>query len=96
MPRTLTSSGRIEISLRPEDKAILARAAALKRLDLTSYIAGNVLPKAKADIIESEKIILSERDSLHVLALLENPPAAPDRLIKVAKAGFKLANLKTA
>ena len=33
---------------------------------------------------------LSERDSLRVLALLENPPAANDRLVRVAKAGFML------
>ena len=30
---------------------------------------------------------LSERDSLRVLDLLENPPAAPDRLVRIAKAG---------
>jgi len=33
---------------------------------------------------------LSECDSLRVLALLENPPAANDRLARVAKAGFLL------
>jgi uncharacterized protein (DUF1778 family) len=27
---------------------------------------------------------------LRVLALLENPPAAPDRLTRAAKAGFRL------
>ena len=91
MPRILTASRRTEISLNPDEKAILMRAASLKRLDLTNYIRSNIIPKAKADILESEKIILSERDSLHVLALLENPPAAPDRLIKAAKAGFKLS-----
>ena len=33
---------------------------------------------------------LSERDSLRVLALLENPPAANDRLVRAARAGFVL------
>jgi hypothetical protein len=33
---------------------------------------------------------LSQRDSLRFLALLENPPAANDRLVRVAKAGFTL------
>lgn len=33
---------------------------------------------------------LSERDSLRVLAILENPPAANERLVHVAKAGFVL------
>jgi hypothetical protein len=33
---------------------------------------------------------LSERDTLCVLALLENPPAADDRLVRAARAGFVL------
>jgi uncharacterized protein (DUF1778 family) len=90
MPRALTDSGRIELRLRPEDKATLTRAAALKRLDLTAYILRTVLPQARADISEAERMVLSERDSLRVLELLENPPAAPDRLVRVAKAGFTL------
>lgn len=90
MPRALTDSGRVELRLRPEDKATLTRAASLKRLDLTGYILRNMLPKAQADIAEAERLQLSERDSLRVLALLENPPAAPERLVRAAKAGFML------
>lgn len=90
MPRALTDSGRIELRLRPEDKATLTRAATLKRLDLTGYILRNVLPQAEADLAEAQRLKLSERDSLHVLDLLENPPAAPARLVRAAKAGFTL------
>jgi uncharacterized protein (DUF1778 family) len=90
MPRTHTDSGRVELRLRPEDKATLTRAASLRRLDLTGYILGTVLPKAAAEVAEAERFTLSERDSLRVLALLENPPAAPDRLVRVAKAGLTL------
>ena len=90
MPRALTDNGRVELRLRPEDKAILTRAASLERLDLTGYILGNMLPKAEADIAEAERLTLSERDSLRVLALLENPPVAPDRLVRAAKARFTL------
>jgi uncharacterized protein (DUF1778 family) len=90
MPRALKDSGRIELRLRPEDKATLTRAATLRRLDLTGYILGNVLPQAQADIRDAERLVLSERDSLRVLALLENPPAAPDRLVRAAKVGLKL------
>jgi uncharacterized protein (DUF1778 family) len=49
-----------------------------------------VLPQAQVDISNAERLTLSERDSLRVLALLENPPAAPDRLVRAAKAGFTL------
>jgi len=90
MPRALTDNGRVELRLRPEDKATLMRAALLKRLDLTGYILGNVLPQAQTEIAEAERLRLSERDSLRVLALLENPPAASDRLVRAAKAGFTL------
>jgi uncharacterized protein (DUF1778 family) len=90
MPRAVSDSGRIELRLRPEDKATLTRAATLKRLDLTGYILRHVLPQAKADISEAEQLKLTERDSLRVLELLENPPSAPARLVRAAKAGFTL------
>ena len=90
MPRAVTDSGRIELRLRPEDKATLTRAATLKRLDLTGYILGTVLPQARADINDAEQLKLSERDSLRILELLENPPPAPARLVRAAKAGFTL------
>jgi uncharacterized protein (DUF1778 family) len=90
MPRALADNGRVELRLRPEDKATLTRAAAIKRTDLTGYILGAALPKAEADIAEAERLRLSERDSLRVLALLENPPPAPDRLVRAAKARFTL------
>ncbi len=38
MPREHVESGRIELRLNPEDKAVLARAAALARTDLTGFI----------------------------------------------------------
>jgi uncharacterized protein (DUF1778 family) len=60
------------------------------RLDLTGYILRNMLARARADISEAERMVLSERDWLRVLELLENPPTAPDRLVRVAKAGFTL------
>jgi uncharacterized protein (DUF1778 family) len=59
MPRAPKDSGRIELRLRPEDKATLTRAATLKRLDLTGYILRNVLPQAQADISEAERLTLS-------------------------------------
>ncbi len=90
MPRAHSESGRVELRLSPEDKALLTRAAALERLDLTGYILRNILPLAEAVIAREEQLALSERDSLRVLDLLENPPAAPTRLVRAAKAGFML------
>jgi uncharacterized protein (DUF1778 family) len=90
MPREHVDNGRVELRLKPEDKAVLARAAALERLDLTSFILRAALPRAQAVITESEKLHLSERDSLRVLDLLEHPPEPPARLVRAAKAGFVL------
>jgi len=90
MPREHVESGRIELRLNPEDKAVLARAAALARTDLTGFILRSALPHARAVIAEAERLALSERDTAHVLALLENPPKAGERLRQAAKAGFVL------
>ena len=90
MPREHVENGRVELRLKPEDKAVLARAAALERLDLTSFILRAALPQAQTVISEAETLRLSERDSLRVLDLLENPPEPSARLVRAAKAGFVL------
>jgi uncharacterized protein (DUF1778 family) len=90
MSRDHVENGRVELRLEPEDIALLARAAALERLDLTSFILRAALPRAQNVIEQSEKLRLSERDSLRVLDLLENPPEPSARLIRAAKAGFIL------
>lgn len=90
MPRPHVENSRVELKLRPEDKAVLVRAAALDRLDLTAILLRAALPQAEAAIAREERVPLSERDSLRVLDLLEHPPAAPARLIHAAKAGYTL------
>ena len=90
MPREHVENGRVELRLKPEDKAVLARAAALERLDLTSFILRAALPQAQTVISEAETLRLSERDPLRVLDLLENPPEPSARLVRAAKAGFIL------
>ncbi len=88
MPREVVDSGRVELRLKPEDKAILARAAALSRADLTTFILQSMLPLAREVIANAERLALSERDTIRVLDLLENPPKAGARLRRAAKAGF--------
>ncbi len=90
MPRRATESNRIELRIRAEEKALLARAAALEHLDLTGFILRRVLPEARAVIDRAERLALSERDSLKVLDLLEHPPKPTSRLKRAAKAGQTL------
>jgi uncharacterized protein (DUF1778 family) len=86
MPRLLADNSRIELRVHPEEKAALARAAAFERTDLASFVLRTVLPAARTVIERAERLELSERDSLKVPDLLENPPAPNARLRGAAKA----------
>ena len=83
---TAPEGGRIEFRLPAEEKAMLARAAALMNMDLTTFILRKMLPEARAVIENAERLALSERDSLRVLALLENPPPPTEKLRRAAGA----------
>jgi uncharacterized protein (DUF1778 family) len=69
-----------------EEKALLLRASALKRTDLTDFVLRHALRAAKAVIEEADRVRLSGRASLRVLDLLENPPAPNARLLGAARA----------
>lgn len=90
MTRAVTTSNRIELRIPSDQKAILARAAALENLDLTGFIMRTVLPEAQAVVERSERIKLSERDTLFLLDLLENPPEPTEALVKAVQAGKTL------
>jgi uncharacterized protein (DUF1778 family) len=85
MARPLTESGRIELRVKPEEKALLSRAAALRHEDLTGFILRTVLPAAERVVEQSERIELSGRDSLRVLQMLENPPKPSSKLRAAAR-----------
>ena len=78
---------QMNLGVRPEQKATLMRAAALRHTDLTDFVLQPALREAEAVIEESERIILSERDSLLLLKLLENPPA-PNAKLRAAIAAM--------
>lgn len=81
MPRVAVDDNkRMNLRIRPEQKATLIRAATLKNTDLTDFVIQNALREAKTVIEEAERVALSERDSLLVLKLLENPPVPGARL----------------
>lgn len=87
MPRpAVEGNSRVSLRIRPQDKALLLRAATLKHTDLTDFVVRHALSAAKAVIEDAERLQLSERDSLRVLALLEDPPAPNARLLAAARA----------
>ncbi len=81
-----TRSNRIELRATPHEKALLARAAALEHLDVTSFIMRTVVPAARKVIQRTEHMELSGQDTIHVLHLLENPPLPNAKLRAAAKA----------
>ena len=87
MPRmAVGDNSRMSLRVRPEEKATLMRAVALKHTDLTDFVLHHALLAAKAVIDEAEHVSLSERDSLRVLSLLEHPPAPNAKLQTAARA----------
>jgi uncharacterized protein (DUF1778 family) len=94
MPRPQSEparTDRIELRASPAEKALLLRAAAIERLDLTSFVMRAALPQAESVVASAETIKLSERDSLRVLELLEKPPAPTPQLVAAAKVRLKRA-----
>lgn len=52
---------------------------------MTSFIMSCVLPAAREIIAKAERVSLSERDSVRLLELLENPPAPTPGLNAAAR-----------
>jgi uncharacterized protein (DUF1778 family) len=87
MPRTaVADNSRMSLRIRPEEKALLLRAAALNHTDLTEFVIRHALRAAKAVIEEADHVQLSARDSVRVLKLLENPPKPKAKLRAAARA----------
>ena len=87
MPTTTVAArtDRIELRATKEEKRLLAAAAVLERLDVTSFILRNALPAAREVVDRSERIVLSARDTARVLELLENPPKPTPALLAAAR-----------
>ena len=86
MPRAaVEDNNRMSLRIRAAEKALLLRAAALKQTGLTDFVVRHAVAAAKDIIAEAERVQLSERDSLRVLELLENPPEPNARLMAAAQ-----------
>ena len=87
MPRVaVEENSRMSLRIRPNDKALLMRAVAYEHTDLTDFVLRNAMQAARAVIAQAEQVLLSERDSLRVLDVLENPPAPNAKLLAAAHA----------
>jgi uncharacterized protein (DUF1778 family) len=82
----LDDSDRMNIRVKPEVKARLLRAAALRHTDLTNFVTQSALREAEAVIAEADAVKASERDFARILELLDNPPKPNNRLRAAAEA----------
>ncbi|MGD0136290.1 MAG: DUF1778 domain-containing protein [Bryobacteraceae bacterium] len=80
-----TRDDRIELRASREQKRLLAAAAAYESLDLTSFVMRTALPVAEEIVARHERIVLTVRDSVRVLELLERPPKPTAALRAAAK-----------
>jgi uncharacterized protein (DUF1778 family) len=87
MPRiAVEDNSRMSLRIRAEEKALLLRAVALNHTDLTDFVIRHAVSAAKAVIEQADHVQPSERDSLRVLHLLENPPEPNTKLLAAARA----------
>ena len=86
MPRVaVEDNSRMSLRIPAEEKAVLLRAAALRRTDLTEFVRHYSMSAARAVIQEAEHLELSARDSLRVLAALQKPPKPNAKLLAAAR-----------
>lgn len=87
MPRVaVQDNSRMSLRISADQKALLLRAVALNHTDLTDFVLRHALLAAQAAVENAERVRLSGRDSLRILALLEHPPAPNAKLLKAARA----------
>ncbi len=85
MPRVpVENNDRMSLRIAAEEKSLLVRAAALEHTNLTEFVIRTAVANAKEVIELSEREDLSERDSLQVMDLLENPPEPNEKLMAAA------------
>lgn len=80
------TNDRMSLRIASDEKLLLMRAAALQHTNLTEFVIRNVMLAARKIIDENERLHLTERDSLLVLDLLDNPPTPNDKLLAAALA----------
>jgi len=86
MPRAIVEDNcRLALRISAADKMTLTRAVELASTDMTDFILSHALKAARRVIARTERLALSERDSLRALAALENPPP-PNQKLRTAAA----------
>lgn len=78
------NNDRMSLRIASEEKSLLMRAATLQHTNLTEFVIRTVVSAAREVIEQNERVELTQRDSLHVLDLLEDPPVPNEKLMAAA------------
>ena len=78
------NNDRMSLRIASEEKSLLMRAAALQHTNMTEFVIRNVVSAARKVIDQNERLELTERDTLHLLNLLDEPPAPNEKLMTAA------------
>lgn len=70
----LPKDSRIDLRLTKEQKAVIEQAAALNGVSVSAYTLLHLLPQARRDLENKEKLTLSNRDRDLFLSAIVNPP----------------------
>jgi len=76
---------RIDLRITREQKKLLARAAALSGVSMSSFLVNNALDQAKRIVVKSETITLSDRDRDLFYSILKNPPKPNKNLVELMR-----------
>ena len=76
---------RIDLRVTKEQKEVLARAAALSGVSMSSFLVANALTEAKKIVAISEVIVLSNRDRDLFYSILRQPPKPNKNLVKLLR-----------
>lgn len=72
---------RVDLRITKEDKELLDQASRVLGLSLSSYILSVILKQARFDLIQNERLVLSNQDRELLLNAL-NDPAEPNEALK--------------
>lgn len=78
-----TRAARIDMRLERDQKDLLEQAAVCQGQDLTSFILGALLDRARDVVARHRATVLSRRDMKAFLRLLDRPPA-PNAALRAA------------
>lgn len=78
-------SARVELRMTPEEKELLAAAAAREHLDVTAFVLRTMLPAAEEVMGRPERRTLREADATFMMRLLDEVSQPAPALVEAAR-----------